>query len=152
MTSEQEINAQNIIAAPQLTMPPILGQLTEEQKRKIEKQESLQIIPSSNFLHYLHDAKLSILCTSYHNGKLIVISAPKGNDGPPRLHVRNLQRCMSIAIDNETNKLFVSSIHAIHMFIRTNNIEARESDYNIERIYTPRLAWYTGKKQNTQYT
>jgi uncharacterized protein (TIGR03032 family) len=98
----------------------------------------LQVTCSRHFTAWLAEHDVSLACTTYQTGKLLLIG--RKADGTPSVFERNFTRCMGLWGDGQT--LWMSSLFQVWRL--ENTLHPGELYQDHDRLYVPKVGYTTG--------
>src|SRR5438093_1165640 len=116
-------------------MQPPLG---VEPGSSAPEQPWLQVTCSRNFPNWMADQRVSLACTTYQTGKLLLFG--RKPDGQLEVFERTYNRCMGLWA--EADSLWVSSLYQLWRF--TNALAPGQLHEGYDRLFVPRIGYTTG--------
>jgi uncharacterized protein (TIGR03032 family) len=98
----------------------------------------LEVTASGDLAGWLAHERISLACTTYQAGKLILIGV--GPDGRLDVFERTFNRCMGLWADGQT--LWLSSLYQLWRF--ENVLASGQLHEGRDRLYVPRVGYTTG--------
>ncbi len=98
----------------------------------------LQVTCSRNFPVWLAEQKVSVACTTYQTGKLLLLG--RKPDEQLEVFERTFNRCMGLWAEEHT--LWLSSLYQLWRF--TNALAPGQLHEGYDRLYVPRVGYTTG--------
>jgi uncharacterized protein (TIGR03032 family) len=100
----------------------------------------LEISASRHFTAWMAEHRLSVACTTYQTGKLLLFG--RKPDGDLAVFERTFNRCMGLWADPAGQTLWMSSLYQLWRL--ENALRPGESHQGHDRLYVPRIGYTTG--------